>query len=136
LGVAANERAVFNRMLEVLKDQPALKAVVIVALEGKQPDPDPEPDATPGTSSSSPEPAEPLVDEVDDHPPADLPKLVQKWREELVNTYKIHPDRLIVLFATARYSSGSYLQIWAMPPGQPLPQPDTGEAEEIPPKKP
>jgi hypothetical protein len=139
LRVPENERAVFNRMLDVLRDQPTLKAVVIVSLEGKQPEPEPEPAATPGTTSTPqpPEPAEPVAAEVDDDPPADLPRMVQKWRDELVNTHKIHPDRFIVLFATARESSGSYLQIWAMPPGQPLPQPDTDEEEEkTPPKKP
>ena len=134
MGVPANERAVFNRLLEVLRDQPTLKAVVIVSLEGKQPEPEPEP-ATAVKVSPPPE-AEPEPSE-EAHPPADLPKLVEKWRQELITTHKIRPDRFIVLFTSAPESS-AYIQIWAMPPGQPLPDPNAEEEEEdeTPPKKP
>ena len=110
LGVAANERAVFNRMLEVLRAEPLVKAVVIVKLE---------------------QPQEPRsLEEAEDNPPADLPKMVQKWREDLINTHKIRPERFIVLFTTNPPElARSYINLWAVPPGQPLPDPNAEEEE-------
>jgi hypothetical protein len=135
LGVAQNERAVFNRMLEVLRTHPALKAVVIVSLEGTKPEPEPEPEAKAETTT----PTEPLSLMEEEDPPADLPKLVQKWRDELVNTHKIKPERFVVLFATSpsdeTISYGNFIELWAVPPGEPLPDPnakrDEEEVEEI-----
>ena len=128
MGDPKNERAVFNRMLEVLREQPTLKVVVIVELQTKEPEPEPEAESTPVAISLPPvqQEPEPLTVEEDD-PPADLPKLVQKWREELINTHKIRPDRFIVLFATS--DTGNYIQLWAVPPGQPLPDPNADEEE-------
>jgi hypothetical protein len=127
MGVPKNERAVFNRMLEVLREQPSLKVVVIVELQTKEPEPEPEAESTP-VAIGLPEQQSELLTVEEDDPPADLPKLVQKWREELINTHKILPDRFIVLFATG--DTGNYIQLWAMPPGQPLPEPDKEEEEE------
>jgi hypothetical protein len=106
LGNPENQRAVFNRMLEVLRAQPTLKAFVIVTMEAAQPERQPDPDV------------------------ADLPKLIQKWRDELTNTHKIRPDRFIVVFTTAPPDEGGgYLQLWVVPPGQPFPDPND-EADE------
>ena len=136
LGFPETERAVFNRMLEVLRTQPTVKAVAIIRLEGLKPDPEPEPESTPVTASSPPQPAEPLSPPVDIDPPADLPKLVEKWRNELINTHKIRPERFIVLFATAPPDeSGNYVELWAVPPGQPLPDPNADEEDEEDPEK-
>jgi hypothetical protein len=110
LGTPENERAVFNRMLDVLRTQPTLKAVAIVNIEAPQPEPD--------------------AIEEEANPPAELPKVVQKWRDELINTHKIGPDRFIVLFATTPADrAGNYIDIWAMPPGQPLPDPNADEED-------
>ena len=104
LRIPENERAVFNRMLDVLRGQPLMKVVAIVTLDA---------------------PEEELSEVEENDPPADLPKMVQKWREELINTHKIRPDRFIVLFTTADpEESGGYINLWAVPPGQPLPGPD------------
>jgi len=131
VGVPQNERAVFDRLLEVMRAQPTVKIVAIVTLEGKQTDPEPDAEGTPvwtpPPSPPVPEPAESPTPEYEDHPPADLPQLVQKWRDELVNTHKIHPDRFVVLFATTEQLSGNYLDLWAVPPGQPLPDPNEEE---------
>jgi len=129
MGVPKNERAVFNRMLEVLREQPTLKVVVVVELQTKEPEPEPEAESTPvAIALPVQQQSEPLTVEEEDDPPADLPKLVQKWREELINTHKIRPDRFIVLFATS--DTGNYVQLWAVPPGQPLPDPNADEEEE------
>ena len=131
MGNPKNERAVFNRMLEVLKEQPTLKVVVIVELQTKEPEPEPEAESTPvEIALPVQQQEEPLTVEEEDDPPADLPKMVQKWREELINTHKIRPDRFIVLFATG--DTGNYIQLWAVPPGQPLPDPNADEKEEKP----
>lgn len=127
MGNAKNERAVFNRMLEVLKEQPTLKVVAIVELY-VEPEPEPE-EETPVASSLPVEETEPVATD-DNDPPADLPKMVQKWREELITTHKIRPERFIVLFSTS--DTGNYVQLWAVPPGQPLPKPDDDEKEEKP----
>ena len=60
-------------------------------------------------------------------PPADLPKLVEKWREELTKTHKINPDRFVVLFYTSQEAFGNYLDLWIVPAGQPLPDPNADE---------
>ena len=111
LGVPANERAVFNRMLEVLRAQPSVKAVLIVKLEASQ-------------QPRSPE-------EADDKPPADLPKMVQKWREELINNHKIRADRFVVLFATTDPErGGNSIDLWAVQPGLPFPDPNDADEGE------
>lgn len=127
MGDPENERVVFNRMLEVLREQPTVRIVVFVDLEVKQPEPEPESESPPVAISLPVQQTEAITIEEDD-PPADLPKLVQKWREELINTHKIRPERFIVLFTTN--DSGNYVQLWAVPPGQPLPDPNADEEEE------
>ena len=126
MGNPKNERAVFNRMLEVLKEQPTLKIVAIVELQVKEPEPEPDAESTPVATSLPVQETEPVAIE-EDAPPADLPKLVQKWRDELINTHKIRPERFIVLFATG--DTGNYIQLWAVPPGQPLPDPNADEED-------
>ena len=130
MGNPENERTVFNRVLEVLREQPTVKVVVIVELQTKEPEPEPELELPliPIATALPQQPAEPLAIQEEERPPADLPKLVQKWREELINTHKIRPDRFIVLFATG--DTGNYIQLWAMPPGQPLPNPNDDEEDE------
>lgn len=128
MGKPENERVVFNRMLEVLREQPTVKVVVIVELQTKEPEPEPEAESTPVTIALPVQQEEPLTVEKEDDPPADLPKMVQKWREELINTHKIRPDRFIVLFATS--DTGNYIQLWAVPPGQPLPDPNADKEDE------
>ena len=131
LGVAQNERAVFNRILEVLREQQAVKAVVIVLLESKQPEPDPEPQAAPIPTPLPTPPNEPEAVEEPDPPPADLPKLIEKWRQELITTHKIRPERFIVLFAARPPDeSGNYLDLWIAAPGQPLPDPSADDYDE------
>ena len=122
MGDPKNERPIFNRMLEVLRSQPTVKAVVIITLEGPQEEPEPDLGPLPPQIL---EPGEPAPEE--DPPPADLPQLVQKWREELATTHKINPERFIVLFHTRRDLAGNYLDLWIVPAGQPLPDPNAEE---------
>ena len=133
MGDPRNERAAFNRMLETLREQPTVKAVVIITFEGPQSEPEEEAESpTPIiVPLSPPEPVEAVAPtQEDDHPPADFPKLVEKWREELTKTHKINPDRFIVLFTTSKDLAGNYLDLWINPPGQPLPDPNADEEKE------
>ena len=123
MGDPRNERPVFNRMLEVLRSQPTVKAVAVITLEGPQEEPEPDSAPLPPQILEEGEPA------LEDIPPADLPKLVQKWRDELTNTHKINPERFIVLFHTSSDLAGNYLDLWIVPPGQPLPDPNADEKE-------
>jgi hypothetical protein len=131
IGDPRNERAAFNRMLETLRAQPTVKAVAIVIFEAPQSDSEPEADsATPIiVPPARPEPVEAVAPQ-EDIPPADLPKLVEKWRDELTKTHKINPDRFIVLFTTSKDLAGNYLDLWINPPGQPLPDPNAEEEKE------
>ena len=101
LGDLKNEAKVFTRLKEILTAQKSVGAFVVVRLGSVE---------------------EPPVD--DDEPdPADLKKLVEKWRTRLANTHKIFADRFVVLFTTAPEFESSHLRIWIVPKGQPLPDP-------------
>lgn len=105
-----NQRVVFNRMLEVLRVQPALKAYVMVTLESEEPQTSPE---------------------LDSGEIVDLPMLLQKWRDELTKTHKIQSDRFIVVFTVAPPDEGgNYFDLWIVPPGQPFPDPNDEEKDD------
>jgi hypothetical protein len=133
MGDPRNERAAFNRMVEVLREHPTVKAVVVITVPGPQePEPEAESPAPPiVVPPAPPDPTEAVaVPEEEEKPPADLPKLVEKWREELTKTHKINPDRFVVLFYTSQEAFGNYLDLWIVPPGQPLPDPNAEEKKE------
>jgi hypothetical protein len=76
----------------------------------------------PGTEDVTTEP-EPLPS------PADLLKLVEKWRIELAEKYKIREDRFIVFYDTDEENYAGYLETWIVPPGKPLPTLTTAAEE-------
>ena len=122
LGYAKNELVVFNRLLAVLRENPGMRACLIVRSEV----PISEEEAVEETTnpvSDSEVPAEPEPE------PADLFKLVDKWKNELAAKHKIGPDRIVLLFSKAPEYHASSLSIWVVPRGQPLPDPDA-EPEE------
>ena len=132
LGHTQNEANVFTRLKEILSTQKTVRAVVVVRLEGPSPQEDPV-DGEPEPPSES---EEPPFEAVGQREPADLTKLVEKWRVELANTYKIGADRFIVLFTTAPEFHESHLSLWIVPKGQPLPDPHEEEPAEEDSKKP
>jgi len=128
-----NERAAFNRMLEALREQPTVKAVVIITFGVPEPEPEREAESTPAivVPPAPPDPADAVAaPQEEEPPPADLPKLVEKWRDELIKTHKINPDRFIVLFTTTKDLTCNYFDVWINPPGQPLPDPNADEENE------
>ena len=123
LGAAKNETNVFTRLKEILSAEKTLRAFLVVKLESPNSnedlvDEEPEPPDVSETSTSEP---------VTQPEPADLTKLVEKWRAELANTHKIGADRFIVLFTTAPEFESSHLSLWIVPKGQPLPDPHEEE---------
>ena len=107
LGDRQNEAKIFARLKEILTAQKSVGAFVAVRL---------------ATFDETPFEGEPR--------PADLKKVVKKWRTRLANTHKIFADRFVVLFTTAPDSQSSHLRIWIVPKGQPLPDPHEEEPYE------
>ncbi len=110
LGYAQNELAVFNRLLMVLRENPDLRACLIVRMKVPVPE---DQDAGPEVD---PTPNEPEL--------ADLPKLVERWKSDLSAKHKIRPDRVVVLFANAQEYHMPFIEVWVVPPGQQLPDLD------------
>ena len=104
LGDPQNEAKVFARLKDILTAQKSVGAFVVVRLE------------TPSSDKAR-------VADADAPKPADLKKVVEKWRTQLANTHKIFADRFVVLFTTAPEDYSSHLRIWIVPKGQPLPDP-------------
>ena len=126
LGYSGVERAALKRMVDALRQFPTLRACVVVTF-GTYEEPPEEAaqqpmveEESPGTDeSTAPEPAvEPEPD------PADVAKLVEKWKDELAEKYKIGADRLVVLFAHSDGFSNNMVETWAVPPGAALPIPE------------
>jgi hypothetical protein len=139
-----NQTAVITRLTEVLRTEKTARVFVVVRLEQpiqEEPGEDLEPSAAQELApadAAQESPAEPIekIKEVD------LTKLVEKWQLELAKTHKIGADRFIVWFAPAGKFEGSHLQLWIVPRGQPLPNPNREEVvpeeedlPEEPPKK-
>jgi len=74
----------------------------------------------------APSPVEEPTEVIDEPEPerADLTKVVEKWQREFTNTHNISADRLVVLFTPAREFDNNQLDLWIVPKGQPLPDPN------------
>ena len=126
-----NQKAIFSRLSEILTLDKTVRAFLVVRLN----QPDPEEEAQPAAVES-----QTTEDQVEEKPPVDLTKLVEKWRAELASTHKIGPDRLIIVFTSEPYSN--YLSLWIVPKGAPLPNPneqiedEPDETRDAPPVKP
>jgi hypothetical protein len=120
LGKPKNELIVFNRLLTTMRENRDLRACLIVRMDVSDPDEEPVME----------EPAEPT--EAPEPEPADLLKLVDKWKNELIAKNKIGADRVVILYSKAEPGYGSSLDIWVVPPGQPLPDPDAKPEDEKP----
>jgi hypothetical protein len=123
LGYSGVERQAFKRLAEVLRQFPTARACVVVTFgtyeetsEAAEP---PIVDEEPAGPDQSTEPeAEPEPE------PADVAKLVEKWKDELATKYKIGADRFVVLFTHRDSESYNFLGTWVVPPGAALPDPE------------
>lgn len=120
----SSQKGLFTRLSEILELDKTVRAFLVVRLE--QPEPTVNEQQT-TTVIALPEPsAEPVVEE---RPPVDLTKLVEKWRLDLATTHKIGPDRLIIVYASSPDFMVSELRLWIVPKGAPLPNPNEDEEE-------
>lgn len=136
------ERYAFKGFLDVLRSSENLRAFIIVRLESDEPEeeseeepaaqPEGQPEPKPVEESiTDVVPAEPVAS--DEIPSADLLKLVEKWKVELADKFKIDQNRFIVLFARASKYSGNSLETWIVPAGALPPDPNVdldGEVSE------
>jgi hypothetical protein len=100
-----NDQAVFDRLLLVMRKNPDLRACLIVRM-------------------AVPVPEDAIAEVEEETELADLPKLVEKWKTELAAKHKIRAERVVILFANAQEYHLPTLEVWVVPPGQPLPDPD------------
>lgn len=115
-----DERWAFNGFVDVLRSNENLRACVIVRLQSDLPE---ESEAESAEEPTSPAATyDPPV--IPEYPHADFLKLVEKWRAELAEKYKIRQERFIVLFITTPKDSGNYLETWIVPAGAALPDPN------------
>ena len=120
VGEPKNELVIFNRLVGMLRENSDLRACLIVRME--VPDREEEPvEIAPEVTS----------DEVSQEP-ADFLKLVDKWKSQLAAKHKIGLDRIVVLYSKAQEGHVSSLEVWLVPQGQPLPNPDVEPEEEKP----
>lgn len=105
------ERIVFAGFAEVLGADPRLSLYLIIR------------PAAPNDSPPIDDSAEPTV-LPDESPDIDAAKLVEKWKAELLKSYGVNENRIIVITAAPReYDSGS-IDVWVFPPGADLPDPN------------
>lgn len=106
LGNPKNESAVFKRLLTLMRENARLRACLIVRMEA-------------GVSDDTEE-------------PADLFKLVDKWKNDLTSKHQIVADRVVLLYANAEEGRRASLEVWIVPRGQPLPNPDAKPEDDKP----
>ena len=133
LGYAKNELVVFNRLLGVLRENGELRACLIVRTETPAEEEATEEAFEPVIVVPEPvEPDEPNRPAEPEPQPADLLKLVDKWKTELAAKHKLGLERIVLLYSKAPAGHLSSLEVWVVPPGQPLPNPDAEPEEEKP----
>ena len=133
LGFAKNELVVFNRLLSVLRENGELRACLIVRTETPAEEEATEEAFEPVIVVPEPvEPDEPNRPAEPEPQPADLLKLVDKWKTELAAKHKLGLERIVLLYSKAPAGHLSSLEVWVVPPGQPLPNPDAEPEEEKP----
>ncbi|HEU4714151.1 MAG TPA: hypothetical protein VFS76_21465 [Pyrinomonadaceae bacterium] len=133
LGEPKNEVVVMERLQRVMRENPGLRACFIVRME--VPDPIEEEPAepivvVPQELSEPSEPSEPPEPPQPEPVPADLFKLIEKWKIDIAAKNQNRQDRVVVLFGKAQEYHRSSIEIWVVPPGQPLPDPNAPPADE------
>ncbi|HWN07965.1 MAG TPA: hypothetical protein VNO50_01525 [Pyrinomonadaceae bacterium] len=122
------ERLAFKILLDGLRTSAELRICIIVHLES----------AAVAEESAESEKEDPLEvaatfapGETPAPEPADLLKLIEKWKAELTGKHKISPDRLIVFYRKSGAPGGNSLKTWIVPSGARLPDPNAEPGEEL-----
>jgi uncharacterized protein (TIGR02246 family) len=132
LGYSGVERQAFKQIAELLRQFPTARACVVVTFGTYEDTPESmEPSRVEPEEPSEPEQS--TTPEVESEPePADVAKLVEKWKDELAGKYKIGADRFVVLFSRTDGFSNNMLETWVVPPGAELPSPEGDPSPENP----
>ncbi len=134
-----NQKNFVKRLADTLQADKSVRAFIVVRLE--QPIPEEPVDATetPVVEQVETPDVEAPTEPIEEEPEVDLTQLVEKFRLELAKNHRITEDRITVVFTTAPETSSSYISLWIVPKGAPLPDPNESEAApavEEPPAKP
>ncbi len=120
----------FRAVLTVLEVDKTMRAFLVVRLEG--PPLKEEEEATKPETTKSAAPASGEEPETEKTEPVDLTKLIEKWRIDLTTTHKIRSDRIIIIFLPGTETAANSINVWFVPKGQPLPDPNEEAEEEEP----
>lgn len=115
----------FKTIADVMRTDKRLRVFIAVRLDAPTP---------PEGEVAKTETEEPVEEESaeDVRPvPPDLTKLIEKWRSDLTTIHKIRNDRIIVIFLPGTEFSSNSISVWFVPKGQPLPDPNAEEEEEV-----
>ncbi len=135
LGNKEYEARAYKTLLSILQADKSTRAFLVVRLDApprKDEATEPEKITEPSDSVA----AEDDASETDKTEPADLTKLVEKWRLDLTTTHKIRNDRIIVIFLPGSETRSNSINLWLVPKGQPLPDPNEDDEEEEAPQAP
>lgn len=120
-----NQKNFLKRLAETLQADKTARAFIVVRLEQPVPEEPPAEGETPVVQQVLEVEETPAEEE----PEVDLTQLVEKFRLELMKEHRIAADRITVLFTTAPEAFSTYLSLWIVPKGAPLPDPNENEAE-------
>lgn len=118
-----SERWAFKILLDGIRTSQDLRVCIIVDLDAAEAESEEE---EPLEVAATLEPGETPAPE-----PADLLKLIEKWKAELTGKYKISPDRLVVFYRKSGAPGGNSLSTWIVPSGARLPDPNAEPGEEL-----
>jgi hypothetical protein len=139
LGNKEYEARAYKTLVSILQADKSTRAFLVVRLDAPSP--------KDGEATELEKTTEPLVsvEDEDEEPvtektePADLTKLIEKWRLDLTTTHKIRNDRIIIIFLPGSETASNSINLWLVPKGQPLPDPneedEEGEEDPKPPGK-
>jgi hypothetical protein len=116
-------RRAFEGFADVLRSDERLNACLIIRVE-KQLKETVEPEETPAAVDV---PAE--TSHTTESPKADIVALVEKWRADLVKEYGISEHRLVVTTAEKDENTYYELEMWIVPHGAALPDPNAKDEE-------
>ena len=123
----------FKRLAESLRRFPLLVGCAVVRFGTYQePIEETEPQTTPSEEIPAEAPADgsPEINTAPEPEPADVAKLIEKWKNELAEKHNIPANRFVVLFNYSDGYASNMLETYVVPPGAALPNPDVEEADE------
>lgn len=130
LGNKEYEARVYTTLLSLLQADRSTRAFLVVRLDAPPPK---DGEVTESEKTTEPsasvetEDEEPVTEKTE---PADLTKIVEKWRLDLTTTHKIRNGRIIVIFLPGTEKASNSIDLWLVPKGQPLPDPNEEDEEE------